>query len=151
MLMMFYQLLVINDVGTIQEQPIDTSKVATVDTRGVNTQTGTNVTPTVVGGETAGANILKNVLTTGAKKALTSSLVGAKPAPRPQQSAAQLAAIKIAATKPTRPPTQMDVSKLMPIQKSHSTSFKDTSKSQCQHINAFEEYCVIDIYFKKQK
>lgn len=105
------------DVGTIQEQPIDTSKVATVDTRGLNTQTGTNVTPTIVGGATAGANILKNVLTTGAKKALTSSLVGAKPAPRPQQSAAQLAAMKIAATKPTRPPTQMDVSKLMPIQK----------------------------------
>jgi hypothetical protein len=109
----------LDDTTNVDQLTGQSNADETVDTRGINVPTDkNNAAPSVLGGATAvGANVLKNVLTSGAKKALTSSLVGSKPVTRPQQKPTQLAATKVAASKPTQPPAQVDVSKLMPVKK----------------------------------
>ena len=73
----------------------------------------------------AGAGALSGAVTSKLVSALkpqltstiTKSLLPTKAPTRPQPSAQQMAAMKIAAAKPTRPPIQMDVSKLMPVKR----------------------------------
>jgi hypothetical protein len=75
--------------------------------------------------QTAGAGAVSGALATKLASAIkpqltsaiTKSLIPTKAPTRPQPTAQQMAAMRIAATKPTRPPIQMDVSKLMPVNK----------------------------------
>jgi hypothetical protein len=79
------------------------------------------ITGLVTGAATAGANAVKNQLVSTAKKNLTSSLTksltGNKTTAKRQPTAQQLASMRIASAKTTKPPIQMDVSKLMPVKK----------------------------------
>lgn len=75
--------------------------------------------------QTAGAGAVSGALATKLTSALkpqltsaiTKSLLPTKAPTRPQPTAQQMAAMRIAATKANRPPIQMDVSKLMPVKK----------------------------------
>jgi hypothetical protein len=77
---------------------------------------------TVGAGAVSGAlaGKLTSVLKPQLTNAITKSLIPTKTTARQQLSPQQMAAMRVAATKPTRPPIQMDVSKLMPVSRTSS-------------------------------
>lgn len=107
------------DISTevAQVTPTDEQKGVTIPTKTEEEKATT--------AQQAGAGALSGAVTSKLVSALkpqltstiTKSLLPTKAPTRPQPNAQQLAAMKIAATKPTRPPIQMDVSKLMPVKK----------------------------------
>jgi hypothetical protein len=109
-----------DDIVTAQEPPIDAVKAVKPD------DVVKPAEDALSGAAAVGATALTNQLTSGAKKvatgALTSALTGAKPAAQPSQQ--QMTAAQISASKPNKPPAQVDVSKLTAIAKPTTTAVK---------------------------
>jgi len=109
-----------DNIVTAQEPPIDAVKAVKPD------DVVKPAEDALSGAAAVGATALTNQLTSGAKKvatgALTSALTGAKPAAQPSQQ--QMTAAQISASKPNKPPAQVDVSKLTAIAKPTTTAVK---------------------------
>jgi hypothetical protein len=103
-----------------QVNPTEEQKAANIPTKVEEEKP--SAAQTVGAGAVSGAlaGKLTSVLKPQLTNAITKSLIPTKPAARQQLSPQQMAAMRVAATKPTRPPIQMDVSKLMPVSRTSS-------------------------------
>lgn len=110
------------DVATdvAQVTPTDEQKATNIPTKTEEEKPTTAQTATTGAISGALATKLTSALKPQLTSAITKSLIPTKPAARQQLSPQQMAAMRVAATKPTRPPIQMDVSKLMPVSRTSS-------------------------------
>ena len=96
-------------------------------------------------------NTAKTGLTKSLNKSLTKSLTSTKAPARTQPTAAQMAAMKVAATKPSKPPIQMDVSKLIPVAKKTSTPLAPPAKIDVSKLTPVKNIASLTSILNKAK
>jgi hypothetical protein len=95
------------------------------------------------------ANKLTSLIKPQVSKTLTKALLpSAKPVVR-QPNAQQIAAMKIAKTKATPPPTQMDVSKLIPINKTTAPKYTAPAKADVSKLTPIKNVAGLTSILKK--
>ena len=96
-------------------------------------------------------SVVTNKAKTGLTKSLTKSLTSTKAPVRNQLTSAQMAAMKVAATKPSRPPIQMDVSKLIPVAKKTSTPLAPPAKIDVSKLTPVKNIASLTSILNKAK
>jgi len=96
-------------------------------------------------------SVVTNKAKTGLTKSLTKSLTSTKAPVRNQLTSAQVAAMKVAATKPSRPPIQMDVSKLIPVAKKTSTPLAPPAKIDVSKLTPVKNIASLTSILNKAK
>jgi hypothetical protein len=96
-------------------------------------------------------SVVTNKAKTGLTKSLTKSLTSTKAPVRNQLTSAQMAAMKVAATKPSRPPIQKDVSKLIPVAKKAATPVLPSAKMDVSKLTPVKNIASLTSILNKAK
>jgi hypothetical protein len=96
-------------------------------------------------------NKAKTGLTQSLNKSLTKSLTSTKAPARTQPTAAQMAAMKVAATKTSKPPIQMDVSKLIPVAKKTTAPVAPPAKIDVSKLTPVKNIASLTSILNKAK